>query len=686
MLNNLSVRLIKYRPLFIKYRPLLYALVLLVLFSSSSDAAGGIQLFGSGNSPQSHFNAGTGIHPDFDSVLGTIANGILAICFPIVVILTALSGALLMFGWDNYSKTMWSTIFGMSLALNIGYFIFAPDTFGVFSTTTNVDAGVVQDMAEVIQIGNNTDHADANFLSRFMMRYEALIKHAALVILPYLEKLLLILLCIDTMLEASLNMSEGNKFRFLIDLCLKGGFFLFLLNYWLLPLPGSGDISLTKGLSHGFEQLGFMMGQGQFTDLRPDSIMENAYKIFTALYEGMYKSFSLTSPNTWCMLLATPVILFTVMMTSVEIFMVRIEYFTVALLTMPLLPFGVCKYTKFLSEKTFGVMFNIAIKCMAMAFIQSFSLPYMQALARDFEGKVGELNNIPSMVLEFVLACLVIWYLTKNVKGIINTLLTGSPSLDGGGMTATAIKAGAAAGAVAGTIASGGTAAGGMAAVAKSAVQGAQAAGGNMSSLGGMAKGAAGLAAGAATGGAGLVMSSLGNIAKAGMNAAIGKNPIAQGFQSGVDAMLGPGGTGGLIKGPMGGKLSKTISSYGVNEKTGVDSKAQSADKIASAASSVGGGAVNGAIKGYNAAKFAKDNPVFAGVEATAKVVDTAKDVAQKVADAPSKASEHYGNKLQDKFDPQKPGNIYDNAVQKYGKMSDQKVNSRPIVNDNDDL
>ena len=614
---------------------------------------------------KSYTGNGTGINSDFDDVLMTITGGIITIAKPIVVILTALSGALIAFGWDNVSKTMWSTIFGLCIALNIGYFIFEPSTFGILSSNTGTyDSSVVNDMASVIQLGES-DAADFDFLSRFMTRYLKLVTYSASIIVPYLDKLLLILLLIDTMLESSLNLNEGNKFRFLIDMCLKGGFFLFLIHNWL-----SADtlgISLTGALSKGFEQLGFIMGQGTQTDLVPDSIVENAGTMFTALYEGMKNSFSLTSPNTWCMLLATPIILFTVIMTSIEIFMVRIEYYTVALLTMPLLPFGVCKYTKFLSEKTFGVMFNIAIKLMAMAFIQSFSLPYMQALAKDMEGRVGELNNLPSLVLEFVLACVVIWYLTKNVKGIINTLLTGSPSLDGGGMTATAIKAGAMAGAAAGTIASGGTAAGGMAAVAKSAVQGAQAAGGNMSSFGGMAKGAAGLAAGAATGGANLVMSTLGNVAKAGMNKAIGGNPIAQGFQSGVTAMLGDGKSGGLLRGPMAGKVSDTMKNY--RQHGGADARA---DNIAARAANISGGAVNGAIKGYEAAKFAKNNPVFAGVEAVSNTVDAAKSAAKMAADAPSRVSEHYGNKLQDKFDPQKPGNIYDDAVTKYGKMSVQ--------------
>ena len=653
-----------------KYRLLILTLLVLcicsVAFAANNSIVGDTYSL---SDVKKYTGNGTGIDSDFDKVLMGITGGIIAIAKPIVVILTALSGALIAFGWDNVSKTMWSTIFGLCIALNIGYFIFDPTTFGALSplpTESGYDASAVNNMAEVIQLGElDKNQADFNFLSRFMTRYQLLIQHAALMIVPYLDRLLLILLLIDTMIESSLNLNEGNKFRFLIDMCLKGGFFMFLIHNWVNA--ATLDVSLTGAVSHGFEQLGFIMGQGTQTDLVPDSIVENAGKMFTALYEGMKNSFSLTSPNTWCMLLATPIILFTVIMTSIEIFMTRIEYYTVALLTMPLLPFGVCKYTKFLSEKTFGVIFNIAIKLMAMAFIQSFSLPYMQALAKDMEGKVGELNNLPSLVLEFVLACVVIWYLTKNVKGIINTLLTGSPSLDGGGMTATAIKAGAMAGAAAGTIASGGTAAGGMAAVAKSAVQGAQAAGGNMSSGMGMAKGAAGLIGGAASGGASLVMSTLGNVAKAGMNKAIGGNPIAQGFQSGVTAMLGDGKSGGLLRGPMAGKVSDTMKNY--RQHGGADARA---DNIAARAANISGGAVNGAIKGYEAAKFAKNNPVFAGVEAVSNTVDAAKTAAKTAADAPSRVSEHYGNKLQDKFDPQKPGNIYDDAVMKYGKMSEQ--------------
>ena len=153
--------------------------------------------------------------------------------------------------------------------------------------------------------------------------------------------------------------------------------------------------------------------------------------------------------------------------------MARIEFYTMSLLTMPLLPFGVCKYTKFLSEKTFGVMFNIAIKLMAMAFLQSFTLPYLMALTENIHQFEGSILDLPTLTLEFVLACLVIWYLTKNISSIINTLLTGSPNLSGGGMAATAMGAAAAAGKFAGGIAGAGAAAGGFDAIAGAAVQGA---------------------------------------------------------------------------------------------------------------------------------------------------------------------------------------------------------------------
>jgi len=573
MINKLFFGLTKYRAI------ILLLLMICICFSSDAFAADPFSI--------GKVKGGTGIEPTFDEQLLNITEGIIYICYPIVIILTALSGALIAFGWDNTSKTMWTTIFGMCIALNIGYFIFEP---GIFvnsiapggEATTN--SGAVTDMATVIQLGDSSK-ADDNFLGRFMDRYQNLITYAAGIIIPYLDKLLLILLLIDTMVEASLNTNEGNKFRFLIDMCLKGGFFIFLIHHWLV----AGDLgpSLMGALSHGFEKLGFIMGQGQFTTLQPDSIVTNAGKILTSLYEAMKDAFSLTSPNTWCLLIATPVIIFTLLMTSLEIFMVRIEFYTMALLTMPLLPFGVCKYTKFLSEKTFGVMFNIAIKCMAMAFIQSFSLPYIEALAKDFAGRTGDLNNILSLVMEFVLACLVIWYLTKNVKEIINTLLSGSPSLSGGGMTATAVNAGVMAGAAVGTVATAGGAAGGLSAISQSA----RAAGGNLSSFGGVAKGAAGGMVGAGN----LVMSTLGNVAKAGMNKAIGDNPFSRGYRSAQASMRGSNGEGGLLRGPAGGEVTDRKKKYDENVKNKNGTKSEdNANKISGRAARVVGKASDG--------------------------------------------------------------------------------------------
>ena len=586
-----------------KYKIMLLAVMLLSVASAAYAAPSVIDvLTGGGTDVSGTISKGTGLNKDFDSAFSGIALGIMAVAKPIVIILTALSGAMIIFGWDGISKTLWTTIFGLTLALNIGYVILDPSFFGVAapSAGTNNVGSAVDDLASRMAIGKSASE-NSNFLGGFMIGYMVLIERASLVILPYLDKLLLILLFIDVTLDAAMNLNDGNKFKYLIDICLKGGFYLFLLHNWISA--NAFDSSLTHALSAGFESLGYMMGGNGYTDLRPDDIVGNAAKILTSFFSAISVNFGLNF-NTLLLLPALVVILGCLLFTAMEIFMARIEFYTMSLLTMPLLPFGVCKYTKFLSEKTFGVMFNIAIKLMAMAFLQSFTLPYLMALTENIHQFEGSILDLPTLTLEFVLACLVIWYLTKNISSIINTLLTGSPNLSGGGMAASAMGAAAAAGKFAGGIAGAGAAAGGFDAIAGAAVQGAQGAGGNMSSLGGIAKGAAGMAAGAATGGAGLVMSTLGNVAKAGANAAIGSNPIGRGFQSGVTSMIGEKGSGGLLRGPAIGSISNALKDAGniidADGKTVVNNKAANAAKIAS----LGGnmvGKIRDAASGTNA-------------------------------------------------------------------------------------
>ena len=60
--------------------------------------------------------------------------------------------------------------------------------------------------------------------------------------------------------------------------------------------------------------------------------------------------------------------------------MVRVEFWTMALITIPLLPFGVIGQLKFLAEKAVNTMFNLAIKVFVIAFIATLSVNILTGL------------------------------------------------------------------------------------------------------------------------------------------------------------------------------------------------------------------------------------------------------------------------------------------------------------------
>ena len=85
---------------------------------------------------------------------------------------------------------------------------------------------------------------------------------------------------------------------------------------------------------------------------------------------------------------AAVVILF---LTAMEMLMVRIEFWTMALLTISLLSFGVISQLKFLSEKAIGTMFNLAVKIFVVAFIATLSVNILTGLmvgVKEMKGKV----------------------------------------------------------------------------------------------------------------------------------------------------------------------------------------------------------------------------------------------------------------------------------------------------------
>ena len=208
-----------------------------------------------------------------------------------------------------------------------------------------------------------------------------------------------------------------------MSVIIKMGIFMFLMMNW---------IDLMGALGQGFQQIGFLAGGAgaDGADLKPDSIYKNGFEIFTTFWEkSSFKSIGLVLLN----LVGLLTVVIAMILTSIEMFMARIEFYTMALITIPLLPFIMLNKFAFLAEKAIGGMFNLAIKLSVISFISAMAIPFMNT----FQTKMAAAKDPwtqPALLFQAVLATLVIYFLTKKIPELVTSLLNGQPNLNGAGM------------------------------------------------------------------------------------------------------------------------------------------------------------------------------------------------------------------------------------------------------------
>ena len=304
-------------------------------------------------------------------------------------------------------------------------------------------------------------------------------------------------------------------------------------------------------LSSGFETMGYTAGGApemikEFDRNNPDSnvevqsnqIVTNALNFFNIFWQHAQQQNLLTILIGLVCVIAAVIILF---LTALEMFMVR--FWTMALLTIPLLSFGVIEQLKFLSEKAIGTMFNLAIKIFVVAFISTMSVNILTGMvenAKEVATTSDFMGNI-SYFLQVLLYALILYLITKKIPELVSGLLSGNPSLSGGNMKEMAMSA--VQGAVNAVSKGGrvtGAVVGGMSAFSKSA--------GAMAEWGGKGNfGANALSLANATGGK--AMSMMKQAAVAGGNALKYHNPVYQGYQNAISS-LGNSANGLLSKTP----------------------------------------------------------------------------------------------------------------------------------------
>lgn len=303
-------------------------------------------------SSESLVSQGTGIGGTFDKDFETIAKAFVAIAKVVVVIMTCVALGMVMWGVEDGKKTMWNWILGAGLAVNIGSFLLSVFTMPDVSSSGAAVTPFVPDL-------KSSNDGKISVLGDFMSTYQQVINHGASVITPICIRILLILTVIEASWELSFKLISGDKIKYLLSLSIKVGFIIFLLENWV------GGMGLMTALSQGFETMGLMAG-GTTADVSPDNIVNNAVKIFSVFWDkAHFNSLGLLVVN--CVSLLTMIVL--LFLTAIEMFMARVEFYTMAMLVMPLLPFMITSKFSFLSDKAIGAMFNLAIKIMAIAFM-----------------------------------------------------------------------------------------------------------------------------------------------------------------------------------------------------------------------------------------------------------------------------------------------------------------------------
>lgn len=210
------------------------------------------------------------------------------------------------------------------------------------------------------------------------------------------------------------------------------GFYMFLMMNW---------ITFMGALGEGFQLLGSKAG-GSSAAVELGDIVNKVVQFAFDMVLAFYENIDFDSLGVLLIAIIGIVVLtYCLFMTALELFITKIEFLTMALITTPLLAFGVTSKFSFLTEKAIGAMFNLAIKLSCVAFIASMAVPFIESFVTRLKETKGAGEDI-GLILQAILACGIIYLLTKKVPALVSGLLNGAPQLGSSGMVDMAKNAG----------------------------------------------------------------------------------------------------------------------------------------------------------------------------------------------------------------------------------------------------
>ena len=514
------------------------------------------------------FNFGTSVidfgsdinSTSFTSELTKIFNGMQSVFKSIVVILTVASAAMLVLGIEDGKKTMWQFMLGIGLACNFGYTLWLLfNGTGIFESVDSIVAAHKDMDATAEILKNSKANGNDDILTEIMAVYSGTIISNGMPVLQAIAlRLTIALAALEGGYKIAMELYSGDKVKFLVATAFKVGFFCFLIKEWT---------EIGQALSAFFQSAGFLAaGESGFstadptatdnnTAFRPDSIWHNAWAFLNLCLNGkdaagdssgfpwasavdtglITMGLGLMTGGVGAIVSMVVTLLFVLFIVgfmifiSVEMFVARIEFYTMLMLSVIFLPFGVTERLAFLSNSAISLMFNSGAKMMVICFLQVMVAKILSAYLTNLQGNPFKDFSI---LCQLLIMCVFFAYVTKKLPELVSSFLNGSPALSGGGMiqqaksavqqtqqviTTAAMTVGTGVGAVGGA----------SAAASANAGSGLS---GKMSQLPGM-KGKVGHA-----------IDTFGVLARAGAQNYAAHNPLIRGYARGLKAVIGEDG------------------------------------------------------------------------------------------------------------------------------------------------
>ena len=372
--------------------------------------------------------------------------------------MTATAAMMVAFGVEDGKKSVWSWILGIGLAIQAAP-IFNAAFGGLSGMDMNVHPVIPADVTSFhFTVTNGSSAANKanpdywNVTGNFMNYYiKGIIYPAAARIVPYACRICLVLTCIDVSVQLGLKLVEGDKVKFMVSKFLTCGIYLFLITNWVGYGNDMGGMRLMGRLSDGMRALGNVaMGTDQ-TQLGTNNIFGDCVAIASAYFNTIDKAGIVMKIFLGFVGIIVCVML---LLIAFEMIMAMFEFWTMALLTLPLLAFGTIPQLKFLSESAIKAMFNLGIKVMCIAFLtgvvtttlDDYTKSIISAAESNWSaanmtsnkwGFISGFGEDVSNSLSLLVVVGMLWMLVRKMPQLIQGLLQGNPSLSAGDMMGT---------------------------------------------------------------------------------------------------------------------------------------------------------------------------------------------------------------------------------------------------------